>query len=284
MDTFPTTVTPVIEFLAAEFQEGKQYATLNTYRSALSATLPQIEGHAVGQHPLVCQLMQGMFDKRPPVPRYRSTGEVDLVLQFQRKMASNVDLTLRDLSQKLTVLLALCNASRASDLTALDIRFMQIQTEATVFRIEKLTKTRRSGPPRTYTVMAFTEEVLCPVCALRQYLEATKEVRNSGTNRAEPLLISYRKPYTAISAATIGRWIKQVLQQAGVDTEVFTAHSTRSAACSAARARGVSIADVMATAGWPRKSTFEHFYHKPINATKFTEAVLGGNKGTCMSL
>ena len=29
-DTFPTTVTPVIEFLAAEFQEGKQYATLNT--------------------------------------------------------------------------------------------------------------------------------------------------------------------------------------------------------------------------------------------------------------
>lgn len=38
------------------------------------------------------------------------------------------------LSQKLAVLLALCNASRASHLTALDIhvRFMQIRTDAAI--------------------------------------------------------------------------------------------------------------------------------------------------------
>ena len=95
-----STVTPVIEFLVDEFQERKRYATLNTYRSALSATLPQVEGHAVEQHPLVCRLMQGIFNKRPPVPRYGSTWEVDLVLQFiQKKMTSNADLTLKDLSQ-----------------------------------------------------------------------------------------------------------------------------------------------------------------------------------------
>ena len=51
-DTFPTTVTPVIEFLVAEFQDGKQYATLNTYRSALSATIPQIERPHSGATPL----------------------------------------------------------------------------------------------------------------------------------------------------------------------------------------------------------------------------------------
>ena len=73
IDPFPDSVTPVVEFLTSQFQEGKQYLTMNSYRSALSAlsaTLPPMEGHPVGQHPLVCRLLQGMFNKRPPAPRY----------------------------------------------------------------------------------------------------------------------------------------------------------------------------------------------------------------------
>ena len=34
----PTTIGPVINFLSEEFGQGKQYTTVNTYRSALSAT------------------------------------------------------------------------------------------------------------------------------------------------------------------------------------------------------------------------------------------------------
>ena len=61
LDPFPTSITTVVEFLTYQFQQGFQYSTINTYRSALSATITPIEGEQVGQHPLVCKLLQGMF-------------------------------------------------------------------------------------------------------------------------------------------------------------------------------------------------------------------------------
>ena len=68
-------------------------------RSALSATLPPIEGHPVGQHPLVTSLLQGVFNERPPMPRYNTTWEVGVVTLFIKdKMADSTSLTLKDLS------------------------------------------------------------------------------------------------------------------------------------------------------------------------------------------
>ena len=141
-------MTPVIEFLTSQFQEGKQYSTMNSYRSALSATLPPMEDHTVGQHPLVCRLLQGMFNKRPPAPRYNSVWSVEIVLFFIKRSMASKDLSLKDPSRMTVVLLALSNASRASDLTALDMCFQQFSPEGVLFRIPRLTKTRRSGPPR----------------------------------------------------------------------------------------------------------------------------------------
>ena len=43
----------VLNFLASQFDAGLEYRTLNVYRSALSATHPQIEGFKVGEHPIV---------------------------------------------------------------------------------------------------------------------------------------------------------------------------------------------------------------------------------------
>ena len=64
----------IANFLSSEFENGKQYSTLNTYRSAISATHPPIEGYPVGQHPIVCRLLQGMFNERPPQPRYQNVS------------------------------------------------------------------------------------------------------------------------------------------------------------------------------------------------------------------
>ena len=65
-----------------------------------------------------------------------------------------------------------------------------------------------------------------------------------------------------------------MLSEAGIQTDVFKAHSVRAASSSAAMAKGVSIGDIMQTAGWSRSSTFEKFYYKPIEQAKITEAVL----------
>ena len=68
--------------------------------------------------------------------------------------------------------------------------------------------------------------------------------------------------------------MKTVLASAGVDTDQFKAHSTRSAAVSAATSAGVSLKDIMTMADWSRETTFTHFYYKPVGQTEFGRAVL----------
>ena len=62
--------------------------------------------------------------------------------------------------------------------------------------------------------------------------------------------------------STIGRWIKEQLKEAGIDTSTFSAHSTRGAAASKAAASGISIQTILDQGQWPRESTFAHFYHR----------------------
>ena len=54
----------VVNFLAHQFEVGKEYYTINVYQSAISTTLPKVDDLNVGQHPLVCQTMKGIFQKK----------------------------------------------------------------------------------------------------------------------------------------------------------------------------------------------------------------------------
>ena len=211
-----------------------------------------------------------MFNECPPAPRYHQVWDVSLVVRHFQTGQSTSELTLKELSKKLVTLLALCNASRASDIRALDMRFKQSTGEGVKSVIPGLTKARRSGPPREVLFRAFNEaDSLCPVKTLDVYVEKTAQLRVRGSQ----LVISFKKPHNPVTSASISRWVKETLADAGVDTSMFKGHSIRAASTSAARAKGVSISDIFATAGWSRSSTFERFYHKQI-ANDFSQAIL----------
>ena len=97
---FAADVSAILSFLADEFEEGKQYRSLNCYCSAISSTHLPIEGIPVGQHPLVIRL-KGAFNLRPPKPRYSQTWNVSLMLTFLRNLGRNEELSLKRLTQKL---------------------------------------------------------------------------------------------------------------------------------------------------------------------------------------
>ena len=85
IDPFSASVQHVVNFLASLFADGKEYRTINVYRCALSMTLPKVEGLNVGQHPVVGQVMKGIFQRKPPLPRYSrysATWDVSKVLIF----------------------------------------------------------------------------------------------------------------------------------------------------------------------------------------------------------
>ena len=66
-------ISEVVNFLAHMFKEGYQYRSLNAYRSAISSVHEKVDGYEVGQHPLVSRLLKGVFNQRPPKPRYEVT-------------------------------------------------------------------------------------------------------------------------------------------------------------------------------------------------------------------
>lgn len=145
IDPFRPSVKDVLHFLTELFDQGKQYSTINTYRSAISSTVPHVEGATVGQHSLICKLMNRVFNKRPPEPRYSQTWDVSRVTKLFENWSDNSNLELKHLARKCAMLLALTGAKRQSDLHAIDLTYMRSLPEGVEFKIPGLTKTRVPG-------------------------------------------------------------------------------------------------------------------------------------------
>ena len=116
------------------------------------------------------------------------------------------------------------------------------------------------------------DKQLCVAYHLGEYLERTKPLRGD----CKQLLLSFQKPYRAVSTDTISRWLKLVLKQAGIDITMFKAHSARAASTSAAASGNIPLSTIMASAGWSNADTFSKFYNKPVitNEQNFGEALL----------
>ena len=83
-----------------------------------------VHGIPVGQHVLVKRVMAGIFNDRPPMPRYGDTWDVNVVLRYIDSLGSNAGLSDKLLTHKLTMLLPLTTAGRASEIQGLDLGFM----------------------------------------------------------------------------------------------------------------------------------------------------------------
>ncbi|KAJ8042075.1 hypothetical protein HOLleu_13053 [Holothuria leucospilota] len=116
-----------------------------------------------------------------------------------------------------------------------------------------------------------SDEKLDAYSLLKYYLQTTSSLRGSESQ----LFISYVPPHKPVSRDTLSRWIKEILDVAGIDTTQYSAHSTRAAAVSAASCKNVPVEDILSTAGWSSEKTFARFYKKPVESSKpFATAVL----------
>jgi len=263
-------VSAVLGFLADQFEEGKQYRSLNCYRSALSSTHLPIEGFPVGQHPLVARLLKGVFNCRPPVPRYENTWDVKKVLSFLQSLGSNDAMTLKALTKKLAMLLALVLAHRSSDLVRLFLTGKKCTPNGVTLPVRGLAKQTQPGRERSLQPVVVTS--FLPVRCSEAYEEAIAGLRSSSQ-----LFISVVCPHNAVISSTIPRWIKEVLVESGIK-EIFKSHSTREASSSAAAMAGISVQEIMSRVGWSRKSTFCKHYYRPQSeestSDNFSRAIL----------
>ena len=270
IDSHDISVNNVLKFLTLLYESGLGYSSINTARSALSSldcgsTCP------VGNHPLICRFMRGVYISRPTQSRYTVVWDVKVVLDYFRQWKDNKELSLKELSFKTTTLVALVSAQRVQSLHKLDLDCMTQENDRITFKFDLLKQSRPSVKSPIMELCAYPENSkICVVKTLSHYLERTQLFREQESK----LFLTYQKPYHAVSASTISRWIKCMLKQAGIDTTKFGAHSTRAASSSAAKQAGVPIRDILSTGGWSSERTFARHYSVPIQKkNNFAEAI-----------
>ena len=249
-------------FLRDLSHKGLGYGALNTARSALSTILPSYEGHPFGQHPHVCWLVKGAYERNPPKARYSEFWDVNKVFNLFKSWGPSGKLPLRRLSLKLAVLLLLVTSQRGQTILNLSTEQM-IKGESFLFKMKVLLKHNRLGDPLDTIILRpfATCKRLCVVSTLRVYLKKTECVRGHGQ-----LLLSFLRPHAPISRDTLSRWTVQVLRESGVDVTKYKGHSTRGASTSAARRLGVPTHLILKQASWKSAESFAKFYDKELES------------------
>ncbi|CAD6218299.1 GSCOCG00011431001-RA-CDS, partial [Cotesia congregata] len=200
------------------------YTTLNTARSTISL----ISAYDINNDGLISRFLKSVFKQRPSKPKYNSTWDVVPVLKYIEKMHPLSQFKLKEAAEKVATLLALTTAQRLQTLALVRIENIERTKTEIKIKITELTKTTKPGSVYPELVLPFYTDRpgLCT------------------------LFIGSTKPYGPASSQTIGHWIKSLLGKAGVDTNQFSAYSTRHAAVSTAHKRGVDISTIRRCAGW----------------------------------
>ena len=138
---------------------------------------------------------------------------------------------LKTLTLKVVSLVSLRIARHAQTLVALNLDDMRVFDDK-FFSVRNLLKSIKPRKSFQVTIDHFVKEEVCAMRTLLYYVDRIKNLHKS-----RQLLISYVS-YKSVSIKTVARWLKEVLENSGIDTSVFKAHSFRGTAASAAFSRG----------------------------------------------
>ena len=260
----------VANFLAHLFQEGASYSAINTARSALSAYLPLVNNCTVGNHPSVCKLVKGVFEKRPALPKYADTWDVKDVLKYLKLCVPLEKLSLKEITLKTCTLLSLVTGQRGQAIHSLACSDLRFSDSKCIIQYSAKHKTTKPGfHTAPCELLVYSDPDLCPVRTLQHYLQRTKPLR-----KGHQLFNSYEKPHGPVTRQTFARWVKTVLELSGI--EQYAPHSARAASCSAANNKGLPLENILKAAGWASSRTFARFYKRDLSADtqNFGQSVL----------
>ncbi len=278
------TIGVVLSFLQERLERRLSPSTLKLDVAAIADHHDAVDGRSLGKHDLIVRFLRGARRLNPPRLPLRPSWDLSIVLAgLQRGPCEPLDsVELREqvssgyLSAKTALLTALTSIKRVRDLQA-----FSVSEECLVFGPDYSHVVLRPRPgyvPKVPTT-PFRDQVvnlqalpseeadpalalLCPVRALRIYVDRTRSFRSS-----EQLLVCYggQQKGKAVSKQRLAHWIVDAIalayQSQGEPCPMgVRAHSTRSVASSYALAHGASLADICRAAGWATPNTFARFY------------------------
>ncbi|XP_051512683.1 uncharacterized protein LOC127417036 [Myxocyprinus asiaticus] len=272
-------VGSVLSFLQERLEGRLSPSTLKVYVAAIAAHHDAVEGKSLGKHDLIIRFLRGARRLNPSRPLFVPSWDLSVVLQgLQRAPFEPLQsVELKALSLKTALLTALTSIKRVGDLQAFSISETCLEFGPGYSHV--ILRPRPGYVPKVPTtpfrdqvvnLQALPQEeadpalaLLCPVRALRIYLDRTQSFRLS-----EQLFVCFgaQRKGSAVSKQRIAHWLVDAISMAYLAQDMpppvgLRAHSTRGVAASWALARGASLTDICRAAGWATPNTFARFYN-----------------------
>ena len=280
-------IKQIADFLLHLFQEKNlQPSTIDGYRSAIADKLGNTSVN-VGKDDNLTRLLDSFHRDRPKGRRGVPAWNLSLVLHQLTKAPFEPlrKASLKHLTFKTVFLLALASGKRRSEIHAWlnkNIRHQADWSKVSLYPSPSfLAKNHlaKEGPecvaPVVIPALAPTldkslkeDRSLCPVRALRYYLDKTQDLRTG----KELVFVSFKQGFNKdISPATISSWIKQTVvlcydlsDQDSLTLHQVKAHDVRAFAASKAFQGGISLDQILAACHWKSHNTFTQFYLKDV--------------------
>ena len=280
-------IKSVADFLMYLFEDKKlQPSTIDGYRSAIADKLGDTIVN-ISKDDNLTRLLESFHRDRPKGRRGIPSWNLSLVLHQLTKAPFEPlkEASLKHLTFKTVFLLALGSGKRRSEIHAWQHRNIRHQSDWSKVSLfpspSFLSKNQlaKEGPgsvaPVVIPALAPTldrslksDRSLCPVRALRYYLDRTSDIRQD----KQLVFVSFKKGFDKdISPATISSWIKQtvILCYELSDHQAHTlhqvkAHDVRAFAASKAFQSGVSLEQILSACHWKSHNTFTQFYLKDV--------------------
>ena len=120
------------------------------------------------------RLVKGVYNERPPAPRYSTTWDVTKVTDYLKTLFPLDQLNLKTLTLKTVMLCVLSSAQREQTLCALDLNCMRETLDGFSFVIAERLKTSKSGKSVTLKFDCLPAEALCTKCTLEHISRVPK--------------------------------------------------------------------------------------------------------------
>ena len=280
-------VSQIADFLLNLFKERKlQPSTIDGYRTAIADMVGNQEVN-ISKDENLTRLLDSFHRDKPKGRRGLPSWNLSLVLHQLTKPPFEPmrKASLKHLTFKTVFLLALGSGKRRSEVHAWlfkNIRHQENWSQVSFYPSPMfLSKNQlaKEGPASVAPVVipalapSLDKELkedrsLCPVRALRYYLDRTKDLRKG----KDLVFVSFRKSFEKdIVPATISSWIKQTVllcyQVSDEDSHKLLqvkAHDVRAFAASKAFQGGVSLEQILSACHWKAHNTFTQFYLKDL--------------------
>ena len=287
MDVSNPTIPEVADFLNCLFKERNlKPSTIAGYRTAIADGLG-VKGEQISKSLELNRLLASFYRDKPVANRSIPSWDLALVLHALTKQPFEPlgKASLKLLTFKTVFLWTLASGKRRSEVHAWTYSSLSYKENwsqvtlapSTAFLAKNQLASDGPAAIKPVVIPALKPQLdksltqdrsLCPVRALKFYLDRTKDLRKN----KNLLFVAIKEGFARdISRATISSWLKQTILLAYENSDPESqqlyqvkAHDVRSMAASLAFKGGISLNEILQACFWKSHNMFTNFYLKDL--------------------